>query len=1266
VIVAGIAAAAAGSVAAVAINVATGGAAPWFPAMDRHPLWWAAGSTALVAAAGLFTWQAQRRYDQSLADRIPVVRQPEPWWVSRPDEIGRIVTALQRKEEGGTVGITTALQGAGGFGKTTIARMTCADPRVLQRYGGRVYWVTVGRDAGKVALAGLVGGLITRLEPGRPVTFTDARQAAEHLAAILASGPRRLLVLDDVWTQEQLDTFPVAGKCARLVTTRVPSLTAGTAVPVTIDEMTIAQAQTLLQHGLPPLPPAVITDLLAETGRWPLLLRLVNKILASQAVLDNGNVPAAAGELLDRLRAGGALQADELTGTAARPLDLGDPDQRATAVRATIEASTSLLTADEASRLADLAVFAEDETIPLSLITALWRHSAGGTGQLGATALAARLADLALLSLAPGGAVTMHDVIRDYLRARLGPGRLTQLHNALLNGAAAALPAAPAASGSGTVIAWWQLPEASRYLYDHLIGHLIAAGRDGEADTVACDLRWAAARLDQAGLTGPYADLALAGTSQALRMQRLVSQNAHLLAPTRPAYSRTDILLSRVAHDPDWGPQARAVTATRAFPGLRNAAPLPDLPDPLLRRTLTGHQDRVNAVAIAPDGTWLATASDDRTVRTWDAATGQPRAVLTHDDQVNTVAIAPDGTWLATVSAGTWVAATSAGRNVRTWDAATAQPRAVLAGHQDRVNAVAIAPDGTWLATASDDRTVRTWDAATGQPRAVLTHDGGVNAVAIAPDGTWLATASNDRTVRTWDAATGQPRAVLTHDLSWQHITVAIAPDGTSLATTNDGKAQTWDAATGQPRAVLTQGDGVTTVAIAPDGTWLATVAGYGQTVRTWDAATGQPRAVLAHSRVRAVAIAPDGTWLATASADERTVRTWDPATGQPRAVLTHDDEVETVAIAPDGTWLATTSSNGKIRIWDAAASQPGSPAAGFPVKSVAFAPDGTWLATTGTDEKVRIWDAATGQPRAALARDGTGNQVADAVAIAPDGTWLAIIGTDGIRTWDAATGQPRAVQHPTYEYWATAVAIAPDGTWLATTGTDEKVRIWDAATGQPRAVLTHHFHVNATAFAPDGTWLATASNDGAIRIWDVATGQQRAVLTHDDYVNTVAIAPDSTWLATASTRGELRIWDVATGQPGAVLTHDSEVNAVAIAPDGTWLATTSNGRARIWDAATGQQRAVLTHDSEVNAVAIAPDGTWLATTSNDRAIRIWDAATGELRAVMRADSPLTGCAWSPSSRMIAAASDAGLYLYTFSPGGPQPAALHGNSPTGP
>src|ERR1022692_3066653 len=726
-VLAGMAAAAAGTVLAVVVNVATGGTAAWFPAAGRHPLTWTAGATAAVAGASLLVWGAQRWYERGLAVLVPAVQRPEPWVVDRPAEVGQVVAALRRR--GGTVGITTAVQGAGGFGKTTVAKLVRADRRVLRRFRGRVFWVTLGRDVTKQALAGLVNGLIARVEPGRAVTFTDARQAGEHLAAVLATGPRRLLVLDDVWSQDQLAVFPVAGRCARLVTTRIPSLTAGAAVPVGVDQMSLTQARALLGAGLPPLPPAVTAGLVEETGRWPLLLRLVNKILADQAKLQP-DITVAAKDLLGRLRRGGALQVDQLTGVTGQQLDVSDPDQRQQAVRATIQASTSLLSPEEDDRFAELAVFAEDETIQVTLLASLWK-AIGGVDRMAARALCARLADLALLTLVPGGdggGVTMHDVIRDFLRERLGDTRLAQLHQLLLDTVAAGLPSAPAAAGGGQVTAWWELPDPARYVREHLL----AAGRPGQAEGLAADLRWAGTRLQASGPAGPYADLTLIGTPRAQRLRRVLGQAAHLLAPTDPPHSLADILYRRISHDRDWGAQAQALTDSRKLPALINHWPLPDLPHPALRRILTGHTDSVIAVAIAPDSTWLASASRDRSVRIWDPATGQQRATLFagRTGSVMAVAIAPDSTWLASASRD----------SMRIWDPATGRQRATLFGRA----------------------LVELWDAATGRRAILIGRTGVVTPVAIAPDSPWLASASLDRPVRIWDAATGQQRATLT------------------------------------------------------------------------------------------------------------------------------------------------------------------------------------------------------------------------------------------------------------------------------------------------------------------------------------------------------------------------------------------------------------------------------------------------------------------------------------------------------------------------
>jgi WD40 repeat protein len=1054
--------------------------------LDRASLW--AGVLGLpVAIAGVLV--------SALAAVLPsrVVVPPElsvpDGVVARPEEAGQVVSALLGGE-GRTVGVTTGLYGAGGFGKTTLARLVCADRRVRRRFRGGVFVVTVGRDTrGAAAIAGKVSEVLKAL--GVEAAFTDPDLAGSRLGALLESGPRRLLVIDDVWEPGQLAPFIVGGRrCARLVTTRVPGLLGERSVAVRVDQMSAGQARALLTARLPPLDSVLADGLLAATGRWPLLLRLVNKILANAAGAA-GDINDAGALLLQRLRASGPQVVDKLLGEDTGKLDVGQPAERARAVRATIEASTSLLRPDDGLRFAELGVFAEDEVIPVRLAALLW-HATAGLDQLQAGQLCAQLEELALVSSpSPGegpSGLVMHDVVRDFLRTQLGPEQLARLVGVLLDAVAANLPVTNPlgeVSSSPTQTAWWDLGDDERYLRDHLVGHLVEADRGVEADRVARDLRWVGSRLLQSDVAAPAADLSTAGTPQAERLRTVLSRTAHLLGPSDPAAAVVDVLHSRVAADPDWGPQVAALRDCVPRPRLVNRWPLPDLANPALRRVLAGHTGGVYAVAAARNANWLASGGDDKMVWISDAATGQQLAALArHSHSVRAVAIAPDDSWLATGSID---------QMVRIWDASTGRRRTVLAGHIGAVYAVAVAPDGSWLVTGSGDGTVRLWDPGTGEERSVLRgHTTWVRAVAVAQDGRWLASGGDDKTARIWDPNTGQQRAVLTGHTSAVYA-VAVAPDGSWLATgSNDGTARIWDPNTGQQCAVLT-----------------------GHT-----------------SAVCALAVASDGSWLATGSSDG-TVRIWDPAAG-PEGVMLPDyaDWVRAVAVAPDGTWLATGGNDGAARVWDVTNGQERVVLGGHgAIHAVGVAPDGSWLATGGSDGTVRIWDLVSGAERATL----TGHTGAvHAIAVAPDGGWLATSGDyTTVRIWDLSTGQQRTVlsRHTGAVH---AMGVAPDGSWLATGDSDGTVRIWDLVSGAERATLTGHTGaVHAMAVAPDGSWLATGSSDQTARVWDPATRQVLALMRIEKPVLACSVL-GATGLVLGSAAG-LYLFDFLSLKPSPV-----------------------------------------------------------------------------------------------------------------------------------
>ena len=191
-----------------------------------------------------------------------------------------------------------------------------------------------------------------------------------------------------------------------------------------------------------------------------------------------------------------------------------------------------------------------------------------------------------------------------------------------------------------------------------------------------------------------------------------------------------------------------------------------------LIRTLEGHTNSVNAVAVTPDGLRVLSSSGDRTLGLWDIGTGPTiRQLECHTDWVWAVAITPDG--LRAVSAS-W------DRTLRLWDLRTGQTLHSFEGHTSSVFALALTPDGCPAVSASADRTLRLWDLSTGQSlRSFEGHTDRVEAVAVTSDGLRAVSASSDRTLRLWDLESGEEITTFTGESDM--VSCAVAPDGRTI-----------------------------------------------------------------------------------------------------------------------------------------------------------------------------------------------------------------------------------------------------------------------------------------------------------------------------------------------------------------------------------------------------------------------------------------------------------------------------------------------------
>lgn len=1071
------------------------------------------------------TWVALEA--RRAAPRQPGVASPAPRttpgaFVPRPELTNQIVRSLLGSKTR-KVGITTGLAGAGGFGKTTLAAEVCARPEIRDAFAW-IDWVTVGQEVRGAALADTINDITERIDGQRP-GLTSPEQAGIRLGESLKGKGRSLLVVDDVWSVEQLRPFLSAGRgCTLLVTTRIPDLLPDDAETVEVDQMSQAQARELVTGGLADLPESVGERLLDITGRWPLALGLANATLR-RAARDGADVADAADRLLRRL-----------TDLGPAALDVTDAARRDRAVAATLESSLGVL-GGRRDRFVELAIFPEDTEIPVELAVLLWQKTAGLSTE-DADRLCHELAELSLITWrGTRSTLRLHDVIRTYLRHECGAARLTELHDSLLDAVASTLP-----EPDGERIRWWTLPASADYLWRNLAYHLDGAQRSRELSELVTAPHWVIGKLRRFGPVAVAEDLALVETDESRELSRFLDQSGHLLVPSTPDHAVVNALAQRLPHSPYLdGLRHAAESAVQGMPRLIPERAMPDLPDPALVRVLEGHEGRTGGCAFAPNKSWLVTSASDG-IRVWNPESGQLIQVLEGTGSGHfsrNIALSPDGRTLAVEHIDDLI---------QLWNTATWQPRTVLRGHKDFTDLFCFSADGKTIVSASDDHTIRVWDTETGDQLRTLKTREAVHSIAYGPDETLVT--MGEENLKVWDLATGghldlpsEEYAVgrcvaVSHDRKWaavpgllgvtihellksgqsprtlRHATdltaAAFSPDGRTLATgSNDGLVVLWCTHEWRPiDRIAAHGSRIEMLAFTSDGSLVATTGDDG-TVRLWNPA--KARGELAREEAvsgAGYAIAPDGSWLAAVKAESIVIH--DPVTG-----VTHEfkkpgyvarmiavgrdhlalDQFNDIVVCEAGNWQSTRTlrhpGEGRIR---------------------ALSAGGNLVCAIDYDHRVALWDITASGAPVVFEADAVGVRVRKE-PLTDSKSMLDRLG----RRFRSHTKSPRNV----------TTEVAPDGGWLAFVS-GKAVHVVRPPSWEPLTSISFDEEVDGAKSTPDGRWLVIKA-DETVQYWDTESwtlDRELTAISDAESSTASAWSPDSSLLATLSDDRTLRIHD--------------------------------------------------------------------------------------------------------------------------------------------
>ncbi len=287
-------------------------------------------------------------------------------------------------------------------------------------------------------------------------------------------------------------------------------------------------------------------------------------------------------------------------------------------------------------------------------------------------------------------------------------------------------------------------------------------------------------------------------------------------------------------------------------------------------RTIAGHRDVINCVAMHPDGKSIVAGDGDNTVKLWGIPEGSEIRSLNGEDwfaSVNAIAFSPDG---GAIAAGV-------GEAVEVWDVAEGRRLHRFTRNSEAVYAVIFLNNGQQIIASDTRGSVAFWHRETGEElRRFNAHPGMIRALAISPDDRILATASDEGIIKLWQLQTGQEICVFkTHNDAVKAI--AFSPDGQLLASgSTDMTLKLWQVNSGEEVRTFTgHGGAIASVAFSPDSETLISTS-TDKTVKLWHRDTGELiRTLKGHTNgVTSIAITPDGKTLVSGSSD-KTVMIW-------------------------------------------------------------------------------------------------------------------------------------------------------------------------------------------------------------------------------------------------------------------------------------------------------------------------------------------------------------------------------------------------------
>lgn len=623
--------------------------------------------------------------------------------------------------------------------------------------------------------------------------------------------------------------------------------------------------------------------------------------------------------------------------------------------------------------------------------------------------------------------------------------------------------------------------------------------------------------------------------------------------------------------------------------------------------TLTGHQAEVDLAAFSSSGTKLLTGSRDQTARLWDLETGRLLFTFQHAGRISQLAFSPDDQYILVLA---WKEMKAVIRRVSDGmelmncmqETDSTDTRSWTVYYRNQTRRFAAPPDQVEFSRdsrrvyLSSYKGIREWSLPeTGEARSWSLPDNDRQSLAIHTGKKLMAAGDRKDRIGIWNWETNTWKEIYAPGKKFRMA--SFSPDGTRLLTgAEDGTVQLWDAATGRILYFLKgHQHELLQVKFITDSICFSEA--RAEPVQWYDGRGN----LIGQANGIAVTASEDGRFLGLSAGTKGIIYPVNPQTA-PVSLDTKGQVPQGFYFAKDLSFGGINYENSGYVYADWAANELGVPERNSEKPST----------ITGISQDEDCYYLRNGDRLFRVVRAGSRKSLlADSITqciISADGRYLSYIRNGAGYLLDANTAAK--IRMEKRSRYLASISFSPRNHWIFQVA--DSVYVMEPLTGTLKGVVQIRNRFNLSADAK--TYYTGSSLSSAIGIYSFPDSKPLRLIEAPDIISTVDMDPAGKKLVTTSWNGQALVWSYPEGQVLFRL-QDSTLHfaGARFSPDGKYIVTAARDPViRVWYAHNGRLAySIKGHSGQIRSASFSGDGKKIIAIANDLALGIWESRPG-------------------------------------------------------